>query len=145
MGDQAVTYPNAKVLGPPGGFPLVAEEIKKKTYKSTSELDAEEQLVVDLEKHGVADWDKFIGLDGDGRAHLSKLPTRFHEEAVDEIEVKIAEQSKSNNGPLLTVPGYPLPVGGIKKFKYPDLAIWGDGRVVPWRGGKGKTKHVKPS
>lgn len=116
------------------------EAISKKIYRSTEETCAEEQLVEDLREHGLLDSHKFIGLDKKGRAYFLEMATRFHEEAVDEIDSQILSQSVDSDGDddslqLLTRCAYPINI--LRFRKYPDLAIYGSERIVK---GRGKTK-----
>ena len=121
------------------------EAISEKIYMSTEETCAEEQLVEDLQEHGLLDNHKFIGLDNKGRAYFLEIATRFHEEAVDEIDSQILSQSVDSDGDddslqLLTHCAYPINIGRFRK--YPDLAIYGSERIVEGRG-KARVKMSK--
>ncbi|KAL7560561.1 hypothetical protein ACA910_001428 [Epithemia clementina (nom. ined.)] len=119
------------------GFPT---EILSKTYTPIGDaVLAEADLVKDLEAFGLIDDYKFIGLDCEGKAYWKEMPTRFREEAIEEI----AEAIESQNAGVLTRANSEIKLYGGAVGKFPDLAIWGPQRVVTRAGGKKKEKKKK--
>ncbi|CAB9520754.1 expressed unknown protein [Seminavis robusta] len=99
------------------GFP---DAIKNKKYGSESDL------VKDLEEYELLDDYKYIALNEEGVAYRTEMPTIFHEMAVGELETIVLQRC---GGQLLVRKNFEMnfPDGTAK---YPDLAIWGEERVV---------------
>ena len=99
------------------GFP---DAIKNKVYSSESDL------VKDLEEYELLDDYKYIALNKEGVAYRTEMPTIFHEKAVGELETLVLQRC---GGQLLVRKNFEMnfPDGTAK---YPDLAIWGEERVV---------------
>lgn len=99
------------------GFP---DAIKNKVYSSESDL------VKDLEEYELLDDYKYIALNKEGVAYRTEMPTIFHEKAVGELETLVLQRC---GGQLLVRKNFEMnfPDGSAK---YPDLAMWGEERVV---------------
>ena len=104
------------------------EEIKSKSYPSSHLLTAEDELLEDLEKHSLLDSDKVIIINKDGKA-IWATPTVFHQDALQKL-LKIVNKCSGEDHPLLAQADIPLLIDKKKgKYRHPDVAIWGEGRL----------------
>jgi hypothetical protein len=106
------------------------EEIKLKSYPSSSLVSAEEELFQDLKKHCLLDSDKVIVINEGGKAVWS-MPTVFHRYALQKLLQIVNKSCSEEENPLLAQADIPLFVDKkTKRCRHPDaVSIWGSDRL----------------
>ena len=103
------------------------EEVKTKTYPSDIAA-AEDELFEDLKKHSLLDSDKVIVVNQEGKA-VWAMPTVFHQDALQKL-LRVINKHSDQEDPLLAQADIPLLIDKKKgKYRHPDVAIWGQGRL----------------
>ncbi|CAB9524249.1 expressed unknown protein [Seminavis robusta] len=117
-------------------------EIQERVYSEGEKGELE--LLEDLKKHGLEDYDCHVDLDDEGRTHL-RIPTDVHQMAVKAMEYRFTD---GQSEPLCTDRDPNVRVTKGPKKKNPDLAVWGKERLnkfkVPKTVGIGGNELFKP-